>query len=60
MLTVRNLSFAYGEIQTLNGVNISIDRGEMVSVIGRNGVGKNHTGSEYFGTGECRIRYRIA
>ncbi|HIA47265.1 MAG TPA: urea ABC transporter ATP-binding subunit UrtE [Candidatus Hydrogenedentes bacterium] len=40
MLTVRNLSFAYGEIQTLNGVNISIDRGEMVSVIGRNGVGK--------------------
>lgn len=40
MLTVNNLSFAYGEVQTLNKVNISINRGEMVSVIGRNGVGK--------------------
>ena len=40
MLRVNNLSFSYGEVQTLNGVNLSIDRGEMVSVIGRNGVGK--------------------
>jgi urea transport system ATP-binding protein len=40
MLTVNNLSFAYGEAQTLNGVNLAINRGEMVSVIGRNGVGK--------------------
>lgn len=40
MLTVNNLFFAYGEVQTLNGVNLSIEKGEMVSVIGRNGVGK--------------------
>ena len=40
MLTVKNLSFAYGEVQTLNNVSLRVERGEMVSVIGRNGVGK--------------------
>ena len=41
MLEVRNLSSGYGKVQILNDVNLKIEEGEIVSVIGRNGVGKS-------------------
>jgi urea transport system ATP-binding protein len=40
MLTVENLSFAYGEVQVLRDVAIEVPAGQIVSVMGRNGVGK--------------------
>jgi len=40
MLTIRNLSFAYGTIQTLHGVSATMSPGRMTCIIGRNGVGK--------------------
>lgn len=41
MLTVTGLSSGYGKVQILNNVNLDITEGEIVSVIGRNGVGKS-------------------
>lgn len=40
MLEVENLSFSYGEVQVLRGVDIEIPTEQIVCVMGRNGVGK--------------------
>lgn len=37
----RNVSFSYGEIDTLNGVSFSVDPGESVGVLGPTGSGKS-------------------
>lgn len=43
MLEIRNLHAAYGKAEVLNGVDISAAPGEVVCLIGRNGVGKSST-----------------
>jgi len=43
LLTVENLKVSYGKIQALHGINFSIDRGEIVCIIGANGAGKSTT-----------------
>ncbi len=40
MLSIKNLSFAYGTIQTLSDVNMTMAEGRVTCVLGRNGVGK--------------------
>ncbi|MEC9256912.1 MAG: urea ABC transporter ATP-binding subunit UrtE [Candidatus Poribacteria bacterium] len=40
MLTVNNLSLSYGEVQALNSINIDVPQEQIVSIMGRNGVGK--------------------
>jgi urea transport system ATP-binding protein len=40
MLSVHNLSFSYGTIPTLRGINMRMARGCVTCVMGRNGVGK--------------------
>jgi urea transport system ATP-binding protein len=40
MLKVENVTFAYGEVQTLFGVSLDVSLGKMTCVMGRNGVGK--------------------
>ena len=40
MLTVNNLSFSYGEVQALHSINIDVPQEQIVSIMGRNGVGK--------------------
>ena len=40
LLEAHDLSISYGDIQAVNGVSFSIDRGELVSIIGANGAGK--------------------
>lgn len=40
LLKVSNLNVAYGEARVLFDINISIDTGEVVACVGRNGVGK--------------------
>ena len=40
MLEVRGLDAGYGRIPILNGIDVSIARGEIVGVLGHNGMGK--------------------
>jgi urea transport system ATP-binding protein len=41
MFEVRNLSAAYGQSKVLHGVNLSVSSGEIVVLVGRNGMGKS-------------------
>ena len=41
MLKISNVETFYGKIQALRGVNININEGEIVSLIGANGAGKS-------------------
>ncbi|HAK63314.1 MAG TPA: ABC transporter ATP-binding protein, partial [Alphaproteobacteria bacterium] len=40
MLEVRNLDVAYGQSQVLHGLDFTVQPGEIVAVVGRNGMGK--------------------
>jgi len=40
MLTIRDLHSGYGRIQALHGVDIDVEAGEIVTIIGANGAGK--------------------
>ena len=43
MLTVENIETFYGPSQALHGVSLHIDEGEMLALLGRNGMGKTTT-----------------
>ena len=43
MLKIRALHAAYGSIQALHGVDLDVNEGEVVCLVGRNGVGKTST-----------------
>ena len=41
MFEVRNLSAAYGQSEVLHGIDLCVEPGEIVAVVGRNGMGKS-------------------
>jgi len=41
MFEVRNLSAAYGQSEVLHGIDLSVMQGEIVALVGRNGMGKS-------------------
>ena len=43
MLTVSNLRVSYGPIEVIHGVNLEVNEGECVALIGANGAGKSST-----------------
>lgn len=43
MLKIRSLHAAYGRIEALHGVDLDVNEGEVVCLVGRNGVGKTST-----------------
>ena len=43
MLEVRRLSAGYGRAQVVFGVDLAVDKGEVVALLGRNGAGKSTT-----------------
>ena len=40
-ITVENLVFSYGKHSVLKGINLNIETGEFISILGSNGVGKS-------------------
>jgi branched-chain amino acid transport system ATP-binding protein len=40
LLDIKDLSVYYGKARALNGVSLSVDQGEVVSIVGANGAGK--------------------
>jgi branched-chain amino acid transport system ATP-binding protein len=43
MLSIENLSVNYGHISALSGLNLHVDEGEIITLIGGNGAGKTTT-----------------
>ncbi|MBQ7158490.1 MAG: ABC transporter ATP-binding protein [Treponema sp.] len=43
LLEVKDLKVAYGNIEALHGISFSVDKGEIVTLIGANGAGKTST-----------------
>jgi ABC-type branched-subunit amino acid transport system ATPase component len=41
LLTARNITSGYGEMEILHGVNLEVGEGEIVTIIGPNGAGKS-------------------
>jgi energy-coupling factor transporter ATP-binding protein EcfA2 len=40
IISVQNLSYSYGDVPALSGINLTIHRGEFVAIVGENGSGK--------------------
>jgi len=53
MLDVRDLHAYYGKSHILHGVHLRIGKGEIVSLLGRNGVGRSTTIRSIMGLVEC-------
>jgi branched-chain amino acid transport system ATP-binding protein len=43
LLAIENIHVLYGESHVLHGVSIAVDKGKVVALLGRNGVGKSTT-----------------
>jgi branched-chain amino acid transport system ATP-binding protein len=43
LLEVKDLDFAYGDVHVLHGVSLSVEKGEIVTLVGSNGAGKSTT-----------------
>jgi branched-chain amino acid transport system ATP-binding protein len=54
MLEVRDLNAYYGKSHILHGVHLDVGDGEIVSLLGRNGVGRSTTIKAIMGMVDCR------
>lgn len=54
MFEVRNLSAAYGQSQVLHGIDLNVQPGEIVCLVGRNGMGKSTLMKSLIGTMPAR------
>ena len=43
LLEIKDLHYYYGQIHAVKGINLSVDKGEIVTLIGSNGAGKSTT-----------------
>jgi branched-chain amino acid transport system ATP-binding protein len=43
LLEVKDLDFAYGDVHVLHGVSLTVEKGEIVTLVGSNGAGKSTT-----------------
>jgi branched-chain amino acid transport system ATP-binding protein len=60
MLEVRELHAYYGKSHILHGVQLDVREGEIVSILGRNGVGRSTTIRSVMGLVDCRgsVKFR--
>ena len=43
LLEIRDMTVGYGRIEALHGISLSVEEGELVTLIGANGAGKTTT-----------------
>lgn len=41
LLEIKNLHVSYGKVKALNGLNLNVEKGKIISIIGANGAGKS-------------------
>jgi len=60
LLQVSNLQAYYGKSHVLHGVDLTVDEGEIVCLLGRNGVGRSTTAKAIMGLVDCTgsVRFR--
>ena len=56
LLDIRGVETYYGNIRALSGVNVSVNEGEIVTIIGANGAGKSTLMMTVFGSPRARAR----
>ena len=49
LLQLKNIAVSYGGVKALDGVDVEIDEGEIVALIGENGAGKSTILKAIFG-----------
>ncbi len=54
MFEIKNLNVAYGQSEVLHGIDLAVQPGEIVAVVGRNGMGKSTLMKSLIGTIPCR------
>ena len=59
LLAVRDLHAYYGKSHVLHGVDLTIREGEIVSLLGRNGVGRSTTARAIMGLVQCTGSVRL-
>src|SRR4051812_49748433 len=60
VLKISGLKIAYGGIQAVKGIDLEVNKGELVTLIGANGAGKTTTLKAITGTlPGCRVEGRI-
>src|SRR6202011_4622787 len=59
LLQINDLIVLYGEIEALRGVSLSVDEGEVVTLLGANGAGKSTTLRAISGLAACGRRNRV-
>ena len=58
MLTLTNLNAFYGKSHVLHGVNLQVNAGEIVALLGRNGLGRSTMAKAIMGLVACRSEER--
>lgn len=53
LLEVNDLNAFYGKSHVLHGVNLAVDKGEIVALLGRNGSGRSTTAKAIMGMVDC-------
>jgi branched-chain amino acid transport system ATP-binding protein len=43
LLEIKNLHVKYGHVEVIHGINLQVDKGEIVTILGANGAGKSTT-----------------